>query len=169
MRKEANRAESNAVRAQNFNMTAAQSVLSRRYRSTCLIAALLLLSGSASLKAQNTEARARQIEARFVSPCCWRENLAVHGSQVADELRGLIAAMVRSGQTEPQIVDYMVARFGERILRGPRGTRFRFLNLTPIVALAIGLWLLVRFLKRSRHLTPQYARTLADLADEDLE
>ena len=79
--------------------------------------------------------------------------------------------MVRSGQTEPQIVDYMVARFGERILREPRGTRFRFLNLTPIVALAISLWLLVRFLKRSRHLTPQYAHiaSLADLADEDLE
>jgi len=152
-------------------MTIAQSVLRRRFRSTCLIAALTVLSGAASLKAQNTDIRARQIEARFVSPCCWRENLAVHGSQVADELRGLIEGMVRSGQTEPQIVDYMVARFGERILREPRGARFRFLNLTPIVALAIGLWLLVRFLRHSRHLTPRYAHMalLPDLADEDFE
>jgi len=152
-------------------MTSAQSALSRRFRSTCLIAVLSVLWGDASLNAQNTDARARQIEARFVSPCCWRENLAVHGSQVADELRGLIAGMVRSGQTEPKIIDYMVARFGERILREPRGTRFRLLNLTPIVALAIGLWLLVRFLKRSRRLTPRYAHmaSLPDLADEDIE
>ena len=51
-----------------------------------------------------------------------------------------------------KIVDYMVARFGERILREPRGNRFRFLTITPIVALGIGFLAVVRFLLRARHL-----------------
>lgn len=146
------------------------TALRHKFYTVCLVAALAVLVGPRSLAAQQTEARARQVEARFVSPCCWRENLAVHDSQVAEQLRTLIAEMVQSRRTESQIVDYMVARFGERILREPRGNRFRFLNLTPIAALAIGLWLVLRFLAGSRHLALGEAHTsLLELADEDLE
>jgi len=128
------------------------TVLHHKLGFARLLVALAILSVPALLASQDTEASARRIEARFVSPCCWQENLAVHGSQVADELRALIAGLVRSGQTEPQIVDYMVARFGERILREPRGTRFRFLNSVPLIAGAFGFIFVVRFLLHARAL-----------------
>lgn len=122
-----------------------------RFLATSLLSVVFLFLGPTTLVGQETDAKIRQIEARFVSPCCWRENLAVHGSQVAEQLRDLVATLVRSGKTEPQIVDYFVARFGERILREPRGTRFRLLTITPIFALGIGFLLVVRFLARARH------------------
>ena len=115
-----------------------------------LLAAVALLLVPTALLGQETDARIRQSQARFVSPCCWRENLAVHDSQVAEQLRALIATLVGSGKTESQIVDYFVARFGERILREPRGTRFRFLTIMPIMALGVGFLVVVRFLVRSR-------------------
>jgi len=138
--------------------------------SAWLLAALAAFVGPASLAGQGTEARARQVEARFVSPCCWRENLAVHDSQVAEQLRALIAEMVQSGRTEPQIVDYMVARFGERVLREPRGTPFRLLNLIPLMALMIGFLFVVRFLLRARALAMwECNRVPLAQPDEDLE
>lgn len=126
-------------------------LLSCRFLATSLLSAVFLILGPATLVGQETDAKIRQIEAQFVSPCCWRENLGVHDSQVAQQLRELVATLVGSGKTEPQIVDYFVARFGERILREPRGTRFRFLTITPIFALGISFLLVVRFLARSRH------------------
>lgn len=124
---------------------------SRQYAAAWLLALIVVLVPT-TLVGQEPDTKIREIEARFVSPCCWRENLAVHDSQVAEQLRALVARKVESGQTESQIVDYMVARFGERILREPRGNRFRFLTITPIVALGIGFLAVVRFLLRARHL-----------------
>jgi len=103
-----------------------------------------------SSAATETAVEARRIQARFLSPCCWRENLAVHDSPVAKQLRSEIERLVASGQTESQIVDEYVARYGERILREPRGVRFQILTITPIVALGIGCLLLFRFLWRAR-------------------
>ena len=139
--------------------------------ATCLLTGIALLLGSTTLGGQDTDARIREIEARFVSPCCWRENLAVHDSQVAEQLRALVGQKVESGETESQIVDYMVARFGERILREPRGARFRFLTITPIVALGIGLLLVIRYLLHTRHLTLRESnmRAVLPLSAEDLE
>ena len=58
--------------------------------------------------------------------------------------------MVASGQTESQIVDEYVARYGERILREPRGARFQVLTITPIAVLGIACLFLIRFLSRVR-------------------
>jgi cytochrome c-type biogenesis protein CcmH len=139
--------------------------------ATCLLTGIALFLGPPTLEGQETDARIRQIEAHFVSPCCWRENLAVHDSQVAEQLRALITQMVESGRTESQIVDYMVARFGERILREPTGARFRFLTITPIVALGIGFFWVIRFLLHARHLTlgESNIRAVLPLSAEDLE
>ena len=95
------------------------------------VATALVFLAPLSLTATETGAEARRIEARFVAPCCWRENLAVHDSPVAKQLRSEIERLVASGQTESQIVDEYVARYGERILREPRGARFQILTITP--------------------------------------
>jgi len=91
---------------------------------------------------------ARQIEARFVAPCCWHENLAVHDSPAADEMRAEIARLIASGRTETEIVDHYVARYGERILREPRGQRWLWLTLTPVFVLGCASAQLLRFLSR---------------------
>ena len=151
--------------------------LSIRPLAACLwIATALVILKPLSLTGAETipkgpEEEARRIEARFVAPCCWRENLAVHDSAVAKQLRFEIAQMVASGQTESQIVDEYVARYGERILREPRGARFQVLMITPIAVLGIGCLLVFRILSRVLHKAPADARTVAlrAIPDEDLE
>jgi cytochrome c-type biogenesis protein CcmH len=145
--------------------------LRRKQLATCLLTCIALFLGPTGLEGKETDARISQIEGRFVSPCCWRENLAVHDSQVAEQLRALITQMVESGRTESQIVDYMVARFGERILREPTGARFGFLTITPIIALGIGFLLVIRYLLHARHLTLRESNTRAvlPLSAEDFE
>jgi cytochrome c-type biogenesis protein CcmH len=110
----------------------------------------------------------RRIQARFVSPCCWHENLAVHDSPVAREMRAEVASLVVSGKTETEIVDYYVARYGEQILRVPRGAPFHFLMVTPFLALALGGALVIRYLTRARRSvqTDAGGLTLPSLPDE---
>jgi cytochrome c-type biogenesis protein CcmH/NrfF len=120
---------------------------------------------------QVATANIQQIQARFVSPCCWRENLAVHDSPIAEEMRAEVARLAESGQSESQIVDYYVALYGERILREPRGVRFQLLTITPIAALGIGGLCVVRFLTSARQhsLSPAGAAALPALPEDELE
>ena len=87
----------------------------------------LFLFLSAQLLAVD-EAQLRRLQGRFLAPCCWQESLAVHQSEIAVELRAEIARLAAAGRTENEIVDTLVARYGERILVEPRGTRLRWLK-----------------------------------------
>lgn len=145
-------------------MTAGNRVLS---------ALLLLASASLSLFGAPITASesVRRIQARFVAPCCWHENLAVHQSDVAIRMRAEVAALVSSGETEQQIIDRFVARYGERILAEPRGSRLWILTVTPIaLLLAGGLLLIFRLRRWSRRTTvrPLFGN-LPLLPDFDLE
>jgi cytochrome c-type biogenesis protein CcmH/NrfF len=114
---------------------------------------------------------AHRIEANFVAPCCWRQNLAVHDSPEAYEMRAEIAKFVASGRTEAEIVNYYVAHYGERILREPRGQRWFWLTLTPIAAIALaGLWV-VRYLSQVKRTDHGHARLAAfsPMEEEDLQ
>lgn len=50
----------------------------------------------------------RTITERFVAPCCWRENLAVHQSPDAEKTRAEIVQLVAAGKTEDEIVEHYV-------------------------------------------------------------
>ncbi len=96
------------------------------------------------------DGQVRRIQDRFMVPCCWQESVAVHRSEIAGEMRAEIARMVAVGKSEEQIIDFYVARYGERILREPRGSKRRWLTLVPIVSIVLALTGLIEFLRRQR-------------------
>ena len=104
----------------------------------------------------------QKIEERFMAPCCWQESVAVHRSEIAGEMRAEIARMVAGGKSEDQIVDFYVARYGERILREPRGSKRWWLTLVPLASIALATSGLVLFLRRQRN-QPALAADAADL------
>jgi cytochrome c-type biogenesis protein CcmH/NrfF len=111
----------------------------------------------------------RGIESRFMAPCCWHENLAVHNSPVAAEMRAEVAALALNGASEEQIVDRFVSRYGERILAEPRGHTLQVLTATPVALTLIALCLLsVRLRRRAVKLTPG-APSPANLPDTDFD
>jgi cytochrome c-type biogenesis protein CcmH len=97
----------------------------------------------------------RTVTERFVAPCCWRENLAMHQSPEAEKMRTEVAQLVAAGGTEDEIVEHYVSQYGERILRVPRGARFRVLTLAPFVFLVLGMAWVLQYLARSRRATPR--------------
>ena len=60
---------------------------------------------------------------------CQNQNLAESNAALATDLREQVYQQMQRGQTDKQIVDYLVARYGDFILYRP-----------PLNILTIGLW-----------------------------
>lgn len=115
---------------------------------------------------------AREIEERFLAPCCWSESVAVHNSPAAREMRTEIEKLVAAGKGEQEIVDYYVGRHGARILREPLGMRRVWLTAGPIVAAGLGCWLVIAYLRRLRRTATPPAAVAGfapSVTDDELE
>jgi cytochrome c-type biogenesis protein CcmH len=73
-------------------------------------------------------------------PKCQNQNLADSGSGIAVDLREQVHSMIETGKTDQEIVDYMVARYGEFVLYRPQHSSATFfLWYGPFILLGIGL------------------------------
>ena len=89
--------------------------------SRSFLACDLSLVPSAWAAYGSEDRRLEKLYSSFISPCCWRENLTVHDSQIAQEMRGRIRSMVHDGKTDDQIKSVFVAQYTKRILALPEG------------------------------------------------
>jgi len=113
----------------------------------------------------------RRIQERLMAPCCWQQTVAVHDSDIAKQMRTEIERMVANGESEQQIVDQFVARYGERILSEPRGAKSWWLILVPLITFTLATLGLIAFIFRHRKKGAAAMTTgaLPPLDDIDLE
>jgi len=97
-------------------------------------------------------ALARDIENNLIAPCCWVQPVSEHPSEVSDLIRAEVRSMVAEGKSRDEILDYYVAKYGERILAAPRAGGVNALAYAaPFAALILGgLGLLLRGKRRAR-------------------
>ncbi|TNE76062.1 MAG: cytochrome c-type biogenesis protein CcmH [Gammaproteobacteria bacterium] len=82
-------------------------------------------------------------------PKCQNQNLADSNSPIAADLRDEIFRMLEEGKTDREIVDFLVARYGEFVLyKPPVKETTLVLWLTPALLLLVGL--LTVFMVRRR-------------------
>lgn len=113
------------------------------------VALILALSAQAAPEAASTEAAARRLEAKLIAPCCWSQQVSVHQSPAADEIKRDVRVRLARGETEAQILNDYVVQFGERILAEPPARGFnRFLYVMPPVFLIGGAGLVVLLVRR---------------------
>jgi cytochrome c-type biogenesis protein CcmH len=104
---------------------------------------------------------------------CQNQNLADSNAELAVDLRRKTYEMVKQGQSEKQIADFMVDRYGEFVLyRPPLNSSTLLLWVGPFVILVIGVTLLLRTIRRRRaEQSPGVAddtlKTAASLLDTD--
>ena len=80
---------------------------------------------------------------------CQNQNLADSNAELAQDLRRKTYEMVSAGQSEQEIVSYMVARYGNFVLyRPPLNNTTLFLWGGPFIILAVALLILIRVVKR---------------------
>ncbi|MEH6655584.1 MAG: cytochrome c-type biogenesis protein CcmH [Loktanella salsilacus] len=120
-----------------------------------LILIFLLLAGpvfavqpSEILSDPALESRAREISAGLRCPVCQNESIDESNAPISHELRVLLRERLVAGDTDEQVVDFLVARFGEFILLNPdrQGANLILWAAAPamlLIALLVG-WLTIR-------------------------
>jgi cytochrome c-type biogenesis protein CcmH len=111
------------------------------------VALLMVLSTMPLSPMQN--AKIRKIEGRLMAPCCYTQTILEHESQVAEQMREEVTAMVVSGKSEQEIVTYYKTKYGETILVVPDGAAGSLTYGMPVAALAISSGVLFFFIRRS--------------------
>jgi cytochrome c-type biogenesis protein CcmH/NrfF len=135
-------------------------------KNALLTLAALGLSAATLWADYGTEdARRESLYATFIAPCCWRENLTVHDSPAADQLRSRIDGWVAEGRSDEEIKRTLVSEFGPRILSLPEGVTRAWLFWTPFAVAAAGLALLLVALRRLRSRAPMADLPPAALPD----
>jgi len=77
----------------------------------------------------------------LIAPCCWREPIAIHRSDVALQMLEGVRQFVAEGHSEEEIKAIYVARYGVRILADPPGAQGRWLYLIPVVLFCCAVFL----------------------------
>lgn len=128
-----------------------------------LIARILLfaalLAGTAAyavqpdemLKDPALEARARQLSAELRCMVCQNQSIDESDAELARDLRVLVRDRLSAGDTDAQVLDYIVSRYGEFVLLKPRlSLRNALLWSVPVVLLLAGGGFLLRAARKAR-------------------
>lgn len=128
-----------------------------------LVAVLLALSAGAGAIVfeqrdfDNAEQLARYKQLIYELRClvCQNQNLADSDADLAADLRREVQRMIREGKSDQEIVDFMVARYGDFVLyRPPLKAKTLLLWAGPFVLAIGGLLILLLQLRRRRAAAP---------------
>lgn len=125
------------------------------------------------LKDPVLEARARVLSRELRCMVCQNQSIDDSEAPLARDLRILVRERLTAGDSDPQVIDFLVARYGEFVLLKPRFEwHTAVLWLTPVAALILGAIGLVAALRRRRiapsgfaPLSPDEERRLAEMID----
>ncbi len=85
------------------------------------------------------EARARAISAELRCMVCQNQSIDDSNAELAKDLRLLVRERIRAGDSDRQVMDYVVSRYGEFVLlKPPLGMNTMLLWGMPVGLLVIG-------------------------------
>ncbi len=125
-------------------------------RILALILALVLMLPAAAqavepdevLDDPKLEQRAREISKGLRCVVCQNESIDASNADLARDLRILVRERLEAGDTNEEVVDYVVARYGEFVLLEPRFAPHTYLLwLTPLALLLFGLLLALKLFR----------------------
>ena len=152
----------------------------RRFAAIALVLATIASSSSLAvqpeemLKDPKLEARARELSRELRCMVCQNQSIDESEAPLARDLRLLVRERLSKGDTDQQVLDFLVARYGEFVLlKPPLESKTIILWALPPVALlagAISLFFAVRR-RRTVQLEPatlsiEERRRLSTLVDE---
>ena len=103
------------------------------------------------LKDPALEARARVLSRELRCMVCQNQSIDDSDAPLARDLRVLVRERLTAGDSDPQVMDFLVARYGEFVLLKPRFEwHTAVLWLTPAVALIAGAIAMMAAIRRRR-------------------
>ena len=114
------------------------------------------------LKDPAQEARAREVSKQLRCVQCQNETIDESNAEIARDMRVLVRDRITAGDSNVQIIDYMVGRYGDYVLLKPRFMASTLiLWLGPLLLLILGGVVVVSRLRRGD------AQPLAPLSPEE--
>ena len=121
-----------------------------------LALALALLGATALAQDPALDKRVAGLAHELRCLVCQNQTLADSNAPLAVDLRNQIREQLKGGASEREVIDFMVARYGDFVLyRPPLKASTLALWIGPFVLLALGAFLLLRRLVRRRAPEPQ--------------
>jgi cytochrome c-type biogenesis protein CcmH len=149
----------------------------RHFVLLCLVvsavAPALAVQPDEILKDQGLETRARALSRELRCMVCQNQSIDDSDAPLAHDLRVLVRERLTAGDSDPQVIDFLVARYGEFVLLKPRfAWHNSVLWLTPVVALIAGAIAMFGAVRRRRAvqlatapLSPDEERRLAEVIE----
>lgn len=140
-----------------------------------LSVALLVAMGGIALAVQPDEImrdpaqemRARTLSRELRCMVCQNQSIDDSDAPLARDLRLLVRERIGQGDTDGQVIDFLVARYGSFVLLKPRFEAQTFaLWLLPPLFLGAGLVLLLRRARQRRRAAEEYASATPLTAEE---
>lgn len=142
----------------------------------CVFALALMMGSSAAYAVQPDEimsdpakeARARDLSRELRCMVCQNQSIDDSEAPLARDLRLLVRERIAAGDSDAQVIDFLVARYGEFVLLKPRlNPHTLLLWLLPPLALAGGGFALWAYSRRRSRSTGAEDQSLFELtADE---
>lgn len=128
---------------------------SRRTLAWALLAVVVVVGLAVALQSDDTartpEDRVFAIARSTKCPTCRSQSVAESNAPVAQEIRDVIATRVEAGDSNEEIEDLLVSRFGEEVQLNPAATGVTGLVwVLPVVAFVVAVVGLGVVLSRSR-------------------
>ncbi|RWK61981.1 cytochrome c-type biogenesis protein [Mesorhizobium sp.] len=141
--------------------------------SLILLLTLLFVGAALAVKPDEVladpalEARARTLSEELRCMVCQNQSIDESDADLARDLRVLVRQRLVAGDTDQQVIDYIVSRYGEFVLLKPRfSLRNALLWGTPVLLLLVG-GIFIVLTARSRRSTATDALTAEEQAELD--
>jgi cytochrome c-type biogenesis protein CcmH len=96
-----------------------------------------------------TEKRLQHLSEELRCLVCQNQNIADSNAELAQDLRREIRGMIQAGKSDKEIIDFMVARYGDFVLYRPPVKGITLLLWGgPVALLLLGLFVLLRYLRQ---------------------
>lgn len=124
----------------------------RRIARALTLVVMLALGLSAFAQETPEEARLRTLQEKLRCLVCQNQTLADSNAELAGDLRRELREQVKSGRSDGEILDFMVARYGDFVLYEPRfKASTALLWVGPFALLALALLTLAVMARRRRN------------------
>ena len=117
------------------------------------------------------EERARDLGRELRCPVCQNQSIEDSDADLARDLRLIIRQKLRAGETNKQIVDFVVARYGEFVLLDPPvNSKTIFLWIAPVLIFLLGavfimFWFRRRGITDNQTLSEEEKRRLSSISN----
>ena len=127
----------------------------RRFFSAAVLVIALSFSAAHAVQPDEVmadpakEARARNLSRELRCMVCQNQSIDDSEAPLAKDLRVLVRERLKAGDSDREVIDFMVARYGEFVLLKPRlAWHTAMLWAAPLVALIAGLVMIWRQMRR---------------------